>query len=253
MAAHSMTAASTHRSLLVRRSAARALASNEAVSRVLERELITLPPRPSLFDAGLGWLAQGAPAGASAALALRGLGNTYRALLEGARDAAEPLRLWREGLATAWSAARLAQELDLDPRIAATAGLLHRLGELRVLTALAIAEREAGTRLDAPSRAGLCAEHGGQAATRVFAAWSIPPRAASAAVAWRNAPAHGRPPGDAAIVYVGHLLAARILSPEFPSPGLESAVEFDFGIGPELLARDAAAEERLQAMLDQAG
>jgi hypothetical protein len=248
-----MAAASSHRSLLARRSAARALASNEAVALVLERELASLPARPSLLDAGLGWLAQGAPADASAGLALRGLGNTHRALLEGARDASEPLRLWREGLATAWSAARLARELELDPRIAAAAGLLHRLGELRVLTALAVAEREAGARLDAPSRAGLCAEHGGQAATRVFAAWSIAARAASAAVAWRNAPAHGRPPGDAAVVYIGHLLAARVLSPEFPAPGLASAVEFDFGIGAELLVPDAADEERLQAMLDQAG
>ena len=248
-----MAAATTHRSLLVRRSAAQALASNDAVCRVLQRELISLPLRPSLLDAGIGWLAQGAPADASAALALRGLGNTHRALFEGARDASEPLRLWREGLATAWAAARLARELELDPRIAATAGLLHRLGELRVLTALAIAEREAGARLDAPSRAGLCAEHGGQAATRMFAAWNIAPRAASAAVSWRNAPAHGRPPGDAAVVYVGHLLASRVLSPEFPAPGLESAVEFDFGIGPELLVPDPAAEERLQAMLDQAG
>lgn len=248
-----MAAASSHRLLLVRRSAARALACNEDVSRVLERELASLPARPSLLDAGLGWLAQGAPADASAGLALRGLGNAHRALLEGAHDASEPLRLWREGLATAWSAARLARELELDPRIAAAAGLLHRLGELRVLTALAIAEREAGARLDAPSRAGLCAEYGGQAATRLFAAWNIAGRAASAAVAWRNAPAHGRPPGDAAVVYIGHLLAARILSPEFPAPGLESAVEFDFGIGAELLVPDAADEERLQAMLDQAG
>jgi hypothetical protein len=30
-------------------------------------------------------------------------------------------------------------------------------------------------------------------------------------------------------------------------------VEFDFGIGAELLVPDAADEERLQAMLDQAG
>lgn len=237
----------------MRRSAARALASNDTVRQVLERELASLPARPSLLDAGLGWLAQGAPADASVGLALRGLGNVHRALLAGARDASEPVRLWREGLATAWSAARLARELELDPRIAASAGLLHRLGELRVLTALAIAEHEAGARLDAPSRAGLCAEHGGQAATRLFAAWNIAPRAASAAVAWRNAPAHGRPPGDAAVVYVGHLLANRVLCPEFPSPGLASAVEFDFGIGPELLVPDAVAEERLQSMLDQAG
>lgn len=86
----------------------------------------------------------------------------------------------------------------------------------------------------------------------MFAAWNIAPRAASAAVSWRNAPAHGRPPGDAAVVYVGHLLASRVLSPEFPAPGLESAVEFDFGIR-QMLVPDPAAEERLQAMLDQAG
>ncbi|MCC7461907.1 MAG: HDOD domain-containing protein [Gammaproteobacteria bacterium] len=248
-----MAAAITHRSLLVRRSAARSLASNETVSRVFERELTGLPARPSLLDAGLGWLAQGAPADASAGLGLRGLGNTHRALLDGARDVYEPLRLWREGLATAWSAARLARELELDPRIAAAAGLLHRLGELRVLTALAIAEREAGARLDAPSRAGLCAEHGGQAATRLFAAWHIAPRAASAAVAWRNAPAHGRPPGDAAVVYVAHLLASRILSPEFPAPGLAHAVKSDFYIAAELLEAPPAAVQRLSALLALAG
>ena len=44
-----MAAATTHRSLLVRRSAAQALASNDAVCRVLQRELISLPLRPSLL------------------------------------------------------------------------------------------------------------------------------------------------------------------------------------------------------------
>jgi hypothetical protein len=248
-----MAAATSHRLLVARRSAARALACNEAVAEALQRELGQIPPRPPLFDAALAWLAQGAPADAAAAPALRGLGNSRRALLGGAGDEPEPTRLWREGLATAWSAARLARELALDAKVTAAAGLMHRLGELRVLTALAVAEREAGIRIDAPSRAGLCAEHGGHAATRMFAAWSVHPRAASAAAAWRNAPAHGRPPGEAALVYVGHLLANRVLNPEFPAPGLAHAVKSDFGIGPELLDPAPAAAERLRLLLGQAG
>ena len=248
-----MAAATTHRQLVARRSAARALACNEAVAQALQRELGQIPPRPLLFDAALAWLAQGAPADAAVGSALRGLGNARRALLGEAGDEPEPARLWREGLVTAWSAARLARELGLDARVLAAAGLMHRLGELRVLAALAMAERETGIRIDAPSRAGLCAEHGGHAATRLFAAWSVHPRAASAAAAWRNAPAHGRPPGEAALVYVGHLLANRVLNPEFPAPGLAYAVKSDFGIGPELLDPAPAAAERLRVLLSQAG
>jgi hypothetical protein len=247
-----MAAALSHRLLMARRSAARALACNEAVALTLQHELARIPARPVLLDAALTWLAQGAPADASAAMALRGLQNARRALLGGAGEEPEPARLWREGLATAWSGARLARALALDAKVAAAAGLVHRLGELRVLAALAVAERASGIRLDAPSRAGLCAEHGGQAATRLIAAWSLHPRAASAAVAWRNAPAHGRPPGDAALVYVGHLLASRMLYPEFPAPGLAHAVQSDFGIGAELLDAPPAAAERLRALLGQA-
>jgi hypothetical protein len=248
-----MAAATTHRQLIARRSAARTLAGNEAAAHALQRELARIPARPVLLDAALSWLAQGAPAGAAAAPALRGLENLRRALLGGASEETEPVCLWREGLATAWSAARLARALELDARDAAAGGLMHRLGELRVLVALACAERESGRRLDAPSRAGLCAEHGASAATRLFAAWSINPRAATAAASWRNAPAHGRPPGDAAVVYVGHLLANRVLNPEFPAPGLAHAVKSDFGIGPELLDAAPAAAERLRALLAQAG
>jgi hypothetical protein len=248
-----MAAATTHRQLVARRSAARALACNEAVGEALQRGLGQIPQRPLLLDAALAWLAQGAPADAAAGPALRGLGNSRRALLGDAGEEPEPARLWREGLVTAWSAARLARELGLDAKVLAAAGLMHRLGELRVLTALAMAERETGIRIDAPSRAGLCAEHGGHAATRLFAAWSVHPRAASAAVAWRNAPAHGRPPGEPALVYVGHLLASRVLNPEFPAPGLAQAVKSDFGIGPELLDPAPAAAEHLRALLSQAG
>jgi hypothetical protein len=248
-----MAAATTHRQLIARRSAARSLAGNEAAARALQYALAQIPPRPRLLDAALAWLAQGAPADAAAGPALRGLQNLRRALLDGAGEAAEPSRLWREALATAWSAARLARELELDARDAAAAGLLHRLGELRVLAALVGAEREIGCRLDAPSRAGLCAEHAATAATRLFAAWGISPRAASAAAAWRNAPARGCPPGETVTVYVGHLLASRVLSPEFPAPGLAHAVKSDFGIGPELLDAPPAAAERLRALLAQAG
>jgi hypothetical protein len=223
------------------------------VAEALLYALEQVPRHPRLLDAAIAWLAQGAPADGAVGPALRGLGNCRRALLDGAGDESEPARLWREGLVTAWSAARLARELALDARVAAAAGLLHRLGELRVLAALALAERSSGTRLDAPSRAGLCAEHGGHAATRLFAAWAVPPRAASTAVAWRNAPARGRPPDEAALVYVGHLLASRVLNPEFPAPGLAHAVKSDFGIGPELLDPPPAAAARLRALLEQAG
>jgi hypothetical protein len=109
-----MAAATSHRLLVARRSAARALACNEAVAEALQRELGQIPPRPLLFDAALAWLAQGAPADAAAAPALRGLENSRRALLGGVGDEPEPARLWREGLVTAWSAARLARELALD-------------------------------------------------------------------------------------------------------------------------------------------
>ena len=248
-----MAAATTHRHLVTRRSAARALAGNEVVAQALQRELEQLPQRPLLFDAVLAWLSQGAPADAAVGPALRGLGNLRRALLGGAGEEPEPAQLWREAVVTAWSAARLARELGLDAKVATAAGLMHRLGELRVLVSLAMAESLAGTRLDAPSRAGLCAEHGGQAAMRLMAAWSVHPRAASAAVSWRNALAHARPPGEAALVYVGHLLASRVLCPEFSAPGLAHAVKSDFGIGPELLDPTPAAAERLRALLSQAG
>lgn len=134
--------------------------------------------------------------------------------------------MWNECVLTAACAGRLADGVGADPLHSAIAGLLHRLGDILVLRAIAEAEHASGKKLDGTGKAELCAELGGQQLERALRAWAVPARAATTAAEWRRLREFPAAAADATAVYVARLLAIDLLTPYFSAPGLlEHAAE----------------------------
>ena len=147
--------------------------------------------------------------------------------------------LWNECVVTAAFAVRLAPMLRVDPQTCAVAALLHRLGDLLTLRAIGTLEHAMRVRLDASSRADLCAEHGGELLDRVVRAWGVAPRAAATAAEWRRLREFPSAAAEATVVYLARLFAIERLSPQFCALGMiEHACE-EAGI-------DTAALEQLR-------
>ncbi|MFT3907605.1 MAG: HDOD domain-containing protein [Steroidobacteraceae bacterium] len=245
-------AAMHHLSLLTRRSTARTLAVHDAVAAALSVALQPVPARPLLFDAVIANLSAGAPV-QNADMALRGYKHLRTALVGGAPGNALLQSHWREALACGYFAAQLAWHLGFDLRTAAAAGLLHRCGEAAALAALALVEEQHALRLDAPSRAGLCAEQGEELATRLLHAWSIPPSVTAAALGWRHSVSEPGPMNLSKLVYLAHLLALACLEPEFAPPGLEDAAANELGVDAQVLGKVMQSDAALRALLSRAG
>jgi len=208
------------------------LDARRTVGAQLRERLLELPPTPfewAVFDPVqvLG------SNGASPDLRLATL---TRLLCTAPARSAELRALWNESVLTGAYALRIAPHLGADARVSGIAGLLHRLGDILTLRAIAAIEHGARLRLDATSKAELCAEHGGAQLERVVRAWSVPPRAAATAAEWRRLREFPGAAADATAVYLARLFAIEAAAPHFCAPGaIEHAAE-ELGLGLDVLS-----------------
>lgn len=144
--------------------------------------------------------------------------------------------MWNECVITAACAWRLADTVGADALNSAIAGLLHRLGDILTLRAIAEAEHASGKRLDATGKAELCAELGGQQLERALRAWGVPARAAATAGEWQRLREFPSAAADAAAVYVARLLAIELLTPQFCAPGMLDHAAEEAGVPKDVLS-----------------
>ena len=133
---------------------------------------------------------------------------------------AELRAMWKECVITAAFALQLAPRLGGDANTSAIAGLLHRLGDMLTIRAIAEVEHASRVRLDSASKADLCAVHGGELLERAVRAWGIPARAAATAAEWRRLREFPGAAADAAAVYLARLFAIELIAPQFCAPGV---------------------------------
>jgi hypothetical protein len=148
--------------------------------------------------------------------------------------------LWMESVATARYAWRLARVIGADPDTSAIAGLLHRLGDILTIRAIAEVEHATRLRLDAKSKSELCVELGGGQLERALRAWGVPARAAATASEWRRLREFPAAAADATAVYLARLFAIELLSPQFCAPGLLEHAADEAGL-------DAAVVSQMRA------
>jgi len=208
------------------------LDARRAVGAELRDSLRDLPPTP--FD----W-ADFDPAQAlrdnAASPDLR-LAAMTRLLCTAPARSAELRALWNESVVTGAYALRIAPHLGADARTSAIAGMLHRLGDILTIRAIAVIEHSARLRLDATSKAELCAEHGGEQLERVVRAWNVPPRAAATAAEWRRLREFPGAAADATAVYLARLFALQLTAPQFCLPGVLEHAASELGVDAEVLS-----------------
>lgn len=164
------------------------------------------------------------------------LANLARLLCSAPARTTELRALWKESLITAAFGLALAPRLGADAAITATAGLLHRLGDMLTLRAIAHSEHASLLRLDSASKADLCAVHGTEQAERVLRAWGVPARAAATAVEWRRLREFPAAAANAAAVYLARLFAIEMISPGFCAPGMIDRAVEEVGLDPASLS-----------------
>jgi hypothetical protein len=163
------------------------------------------------------------------------LANLARTLCAAPARAADLRALWSESVATAAYAFRLAPHLGADSVTSAIAGLLHRFGDLLTVRAIGTVEQAHGVRLDAASKADLCAEHGVMVLDHAVRAWTVPARAAAMAVGWRNFREFPGAAADAAVVHLARFMAIEAVSPRFCAPGIVEVAAEELGVSAALL------------------
>jgi len=208
------------------------------------RELPAAPFEWESFDPGVVLRADGA----SPDLRLAAM---QRLLCASPARSAELRGLWNESVITAAFAWRLAPDFGGDSHTAAIAGLLHRLGDMLTIRAIAAIEHEAQVRLDAVGKSDLCAELGVGLLDRTLRAWGVPVRAAATAAEWRRLRDFPDAASDATAVYLGRLFALELISPQFCAPGVVDAAAVEAGLNAERLSelRADAAIARLLVSL----
>jgi len=164
------------------------------------------------------------------------LANLGRLLCSAPARTAELRGLWRESVVTAAFALDLAPHLGGDATTSALAGLLHRLGDMLALRAIAESEHANHLRLDPAGKAELCATHGTEQLERVVRAWGVPARAAATAAEWRRLREFPAAAADAAAMYLARLLAIELISPEFCAPGMVELAAEEVGLDPASLS-----------------
>lgn len=205
-----------------------ALDARRAISVEIRERLRDLPPLP--FD----WTSfdpESALLGHAASSDLR-LGTLARTLCLAPARSAELRALWKECVTTAAFALKLAPLLGADAQASAIAGLLHRLGDMLTIRAIAAFEHHEHQRLDGVSKADLCAVYGGEVLERAVRAWSVPPRAAATAAEWRRLREFPAAAAEATVVYLARLLAIEAIAPDFCAPGLLERAAEEVGLEP---------------------
>lgn len=209
-----------------------ALDARRVIAAQLRDRVRDEPPAPfdwTSFDPGVAL-------GAEAAGSDLRLAALQRLLCTAPARSAELRGLWNESVITAAFAWRLAPDVGGDPETSAIAGLLHRLGDMLTIRAIAALEHSAQVRLDAVGKADLCAELGVGLLDRTLRVWGVPVRAAATAAEWRRLRDFPDAAADATAVHLARLFALELIAPQFCAPGAVDSAAFEAGLTAERLS-----------------
>lgn len=181
-----------------------------AFAHSLER----IPAFPMAYSATVAHLQDDAAKVASQLVALRTLQRFRDGLFHAPGREVEMRMLWRESLAAGCYARLLAGELGLDAPVLTGAALLHRLGEVLALRALAHAEFSSGQRLTGPVLQQVTAAQNDPLAERAMSAWSLSDDVRALLLQWRadDVWSEGQPAAR-------HLALVQLLAFEFVHAG----------------------------------
>jgi hypothetical protein len=225
------------------------------LAAALAQALAEVPQRPAGLAACVAYLQEDPELLATREIGVRALLRFRDALFTAPGRDQQMRAVWRESLVTACVTSQLARLACLDGPVLTAGGLLHRMGDIWALTALARAEAATQVRLLGAAANEAYAARDADLAARMVASWQLTAEVATAVLGWRScldARSSSASLSPAQAVYLGHLLAMEQLHSNFCTPGVIDAAAAELDVSPELLdavrAASAGADSLLQRL-----
>lgn len=220
------------------------------VIQAFKTALARCPSKPLGLTACVAWLQQPPADLCHQKIAMRALQSLRDSLFVAAGREAEVGLMWREALATACFARLLARETGLDAPLLTGVGLLHRVGEITALRALALAERESGQRLIGPVMQEIFAADDCELASRVTRSWGLPGEWRLAIIRWREEQDTLRRPESVTLLMLAQALTTELVHATTCTPGLVEAAGETLKQPTRLIADARAASGGIVSLLE---
>ena len=221
------------------------------VLQAFRTALARCPSKPLGLTACVAWLQQPPADLCNHRIAMRALQSLRDSLYVAAGREAEIGLLWREALATACYARLLARSMGLDAPLLTGVGLLHRVGEIAALRALAQAERETGQRLIGPMMREIFAADDGELASRVTRSWGLPGELRLTIIRWREEQESLCRPETVTLLMLALAMATEQVHVATCTPGLVEAACETLKLPARLIGEGRAAASGIAALLEQ--
>lgn len=217
----------------------------------LEAELARCPPKPPGITACVAWLQEPAAALSERRMAIRALEQLRDGLFAARGREAEMALLWREALATACYARLIASRMAFDSPLLTGAGLLHRVGEIAALRALALAEAASGQRLVGPVMQQIMEARTDELVSRVTRSWGLPGELRLTLLRWRDEQESLQRPQAVTLLLMAQALATELVHAATCTPGLVEVAQQSLGLPEELVPESRAQTAGIARLLEQ--
>src|SRR5690606_18332330 len=207
----------------------------------LEAELARCPPRPTGIPASVAWLQEPAGTLGNRPLARRALEQLRDSLFHAPGRDAEMRLLWREGLASACYARVIAAQVGFDSPLLTGAALLHRVGEIAALHALARAEAASGLKLVGPVMQQIMEARTDELVSRVTRSWGLPGELRLTLIRWRVEQENLQRPQCVTLLMMAQALSTELVHAATCTPGLVEVAQQSLGLPASIVSGSRAA------------
>lgn len=216
-----------------------------------EAELARCPPKPPAIAACVAWLQEPAGQLPPRPMAIRALEGLRDTVFAAPGREAEMALLWREALASACYARIVAAQLDFDAPLLTGAALLHRVGEIAALRALARAEAACGLRLVGPVMQQIMDAQHDELVSRVTRSWGLPGELRLTILRWRDEQESLNRPQSVTLLMMVQALATELVHAGTCTPGLVEVAQQSLGLPTGVIGTSRAATSGIEGLLAQ--
>lgn len=217
----------------------------------LESELARCPPKPTGITACVAWLQEPAGQLENRQMAMRALQGLRDSLFLAPGRDAEMSLLWREAVASACYARIIAAQMHFDAPLLTGAALLHRVGEIVALRALARAEAGCGQRLVGPVMQQIMEAQHDDLVSRVTRSWGLSGGLRLTLLRWRDEQESLQRPQAVTLLMMAQALATELVHAATCTPGLVEVAQQSLGLPAKLVSESRAATAGIAQLLGQ--
>jgi len=203
------------------------------------------------IPACVAWLQEPAAQLVSRQMALRSLEGLRDSLFSAPGRDAEMALLWREALATACYARIVAAQMNFDSPLLTGAALLHRVGEIAALRALARAENSCELRLVGPVMQQIMDAQHDELVSRVTRSWGLPGELRLTILRWRDEQESLNRPQSVILLLMTQALATELVHAATCTPGLVEVAQQSLGLPGGIVTAARAATAGIDSLLGQ--